>query len=58
MDDYSLRESFALNSWKNGAGAHIVQIQKNLGHQSLATTKGYMNVSYDYAIAPSSFLEF
>ena len=58
MDDYRLKESFALNSWKNGEGAHIVQIQKNLGHQSLATTEGYMNVSYDYANAPSSFLEF
>ena len=55
---HDLRRSFALNSWKNGEGAHIVQIQKNLGHQSLATTEGYMNVGYDYKGAPSNFLEF
>ena len=55
---HDLRRSFALNSWKNGEGAHIVQIQKNLGHQSLATTEGYMNVGYDYANAPSNFLSF
>ena len=55
---HDLRRSFALNSWKNGEGAHIVQIQKNLGHQSVATTESYMNVGYDYANAPSNFLEF
>jgi site-specific recombinase XerD len=55
---HDFRQLFVLNSWKNGEDAHILQIQKNLGHQSLATTEGYTNIGYDYKDASSNFLEF
>jgi integrase len=51
---HDLRRTYAHLAYESGA--HLEQIQLNLGHSSIAVTERYLGLGFDYSETPSDFI--
>lgn len=52
---HDLRRTYAKLSYQNGA--HLDQIQINLGHESLTTTQKYLGLDLELEDGPGSYVD-